>query len=169
MQLVWSLCCIGLHLTPLHTVLPIPTSLTPCSYPIASILIGCSSLSAFGQGTTNPRARGEETFPHNQHLLQVPTERDLHPSCLVLDPTPTLVPSPRCSRHEHPSINCSAGASPCFPHPVDYEGPFFPSSGAWPAPAACFQDVNMAGNTYGNCGKDSQGRYVKCDKRWVKH
>ncbi|OXB62967.1 hypothetical protein ASZ78_000877, partial [Callipepla squamata] len=37
--------------------------------------------------------------------------------------------------------------------------------GAWPAPAACFQDVNMAGNTYGNCGKDSQGRYVKCDKR----
>lgn len=25
----------------------------------------------------------------------------------------------------------------------------------------------MAGNTYGNCGKDSQGRYVKCDKRWV--
>ncbi|XP_072783911.1 disintegrin and metalloproteinase domain-containing protein 33 isoform X4 [Taeniopygia guttata] len=37
--------------------------------------------------------------------------------------------------------------------------------GAWPAPDACFQDVNMAGNTYGNCGKDSQGRYVKCDKR----
>lgn len=27
----------------------------------------------------------------------------------------------------------------------------------------------MAGNTYGNCGKDSQGRYVKCDKRWVPH
>ena len=40
-------------------------------------------------------------------------------------------------------------------------------AGAWPAPDACFQDVNMAGNTYGNCGKDSQGRYVKCDKRWV--
>uniref|UniRef100_A0A8C3E889 ADAM metallopeptidase domain 33 n=1 Tax=Corvus moneduloides TaxID=1196302 RepID=A0A8C3E889_CORMO len=37
--------------------------------------------------------------------------------------------------------------------------------GAWPAPDACFQDVNTAGNTYGNCGKDSQGRYVKCDKR----
>ncbi|NXY12184.1 ADA19 protein, partial [Pteruthius melanotis] len=37
--------------------------------------------------------------------------------------------------------------------------------GAWPAPDACFQDVNMAGNTYGNCGKDSHGRYVKCDKR----
>lgn len=27
----------------------------------------------------------------------------------------------------------------------------------------------MAGNTYGNCGKDSQGRYVKCDKKWVQH
>ncbi|KAJ7424302.1 hypothetical protein WISP_29278 [Willisornis vidua] len=27
------------------------------------------------------------------------------------------------------------------------------------------EDVNMAGNTYGNCGKDSHGRYVKCDKR----
>ncbi|KAM9236726.1 disintegrin and metalloproteinase domain-containing protein 33 [Leptosomus discolor] len=37
--------------------------------------------------------------------------------------------------------------------------------GAWPAPDACFQDVNMAGNTYGNCGKDSHGRYVKCEKR----
>uniref|UniRef100_A0A8C2T649 ADAM metallopeptidase domain 33 n=1 Tax=Coturnix japonica TaxID=93934 RepID=A0A8C2T649_COTJA len=32
--------------------------------------------------------------------------------------------------------------------------------GAWPAPAACFQDVNMAGNTYGNCGKDSQGLHL---------
>uniref|UniRef100_H2ZS15 ADAM metallopeptidase domain 19a n=1 Tax=Latimeria chalumnae TaxID=7897 RepID=H2ZS15_LATCH len=37
--------------------------------------------------------------------------------------------------------------------------------GAKPAPDACFQDVNAAGNAYGNCGKDSQGNYVKCEKR----
>ncbi|XP_033869581.2 disintegrin and metalloproteinase domain-containing protein 33-like [Acipenser ruthenus] len=36
--------------------------------------------------------------------------------------------------------------------------------GAWPAPAACFQDVNAAGNAYGNCGKDSLGNYVKCGR-----
>ncbi|XP_041323258.1 disintegrin and metalloproteinase domain-containing protein 33 [Pyrgilauda ruficollis] len=56
---------------------------------------------------------------------------------------------------------CSTGM--CMTHQqqcVQLWGP-----GAWPAPDACFQDVNMAGNTYGNCGKDSQGRYVKCDKR----
>ncbi|XP_044874123.1 disintegrin and metalloproteinase domain-containing protein 33 isoform X2 [Mauremys mutica] len=40
--------------------------------------------------------------------------------------------------------------------------------GAWPAPDACFQDVNTAGDTYGNCGKDSQGHYVKCDRRDAK-
>ncbi|KAI2662380.1 Disintegrin and metalloproteinase domain-containing protein 12 [Labeo rohita] len=36
--------------------------------------------------------------------------------------------------------------------------------GAQPAPDACFQDVNAAGNAFGNCGKDSHGNYVKCEK-----
>ncbi|MBN3309641.1 ADA19 protein, partial [Amia calva] len=36
--------------------------------------------------------------------------------------------------------------------------------GARPAPDACFQDVNAAGNAYGNCGKDGQGNYMKCEK-----
>uniref|UniRef100_A0A8C3V7Y8 ADAM metallopeptidase domain 33 n=1 Tax=Catharus ustulatus TaxID=91951 RepID=A0A8C3V7Y8_CATUS len=61
----------------------------------------------------------------------------------------------------HGHAYCSTGM--CMTHQqqcVQLWGP-----GAWPAPDACFQDVNMAGNTYGNCGKDSQGRYVKCDKR----
>ncbi|XP_070612937.1 LOW QUALITY PROTEIN: disintegrin and metalloproteinase domain-containing protein 33 [Erythrolamprus reginae] len=40
--------------------------------------------------------------------------------------------------------------------------------GAWPAPDACFQDVNRAGDMYGNCGKDSHGKYVKCAKRDAK-
>ena len=39
-------------------------------------------------------------------------------------------------------------------------------SGARPAHDACFQDVNVAGNAFGNCGKDAQGNYVKCDKRY---
>uniref|UniRef100_K7F8H5 ADAM metallopeptidase domain 33 n=1 Tax=Pelodiscus sinensis TaxID=13735 RepID=K7F8H5_PELSI len=37
-------------------------------------------------------------------------------------------------------------------------------TGAWPAPDACFQDVNTAGDAYGNCGTDSQGHYVKCNR-----
>ncbi|XP_023687174.1 disintegrin and metalloproteinase domain-containing protein 33 [Paramormyrops kingsleyae] len=36
--------------------------------------------------------------------------------------------------------------------------------GARPAHDACFQDVNAAGNAFGNCGKDGQGNYVKCEK-----
>ncbi|XP_060543187.1 disintegrin and metalloproteinase domain-containing protein 33 isoform X1 [Pantherophis guttatus] len=40
--------------------------------------------------------------------------------------------------------------------------------GAWPAPDACFQDVNRAGDMYGNCGKDRHGSYVKCAKRDAK-
>lgn len=133
MQLVWPLCCIGLHLTPLHTVLPIPTSLASCSYPIASILIGRSSTSAFTQHTANPRARraaagikGRKPSPTANIFCKTPEQRDFYPSCLVLDPTSTLEPSPRCFPHEHPSINCSADVSPCFPHPADYEGLFFP-------------------------------------------
>lgn len=70
---------------------------------------------------------------------------------------------------KHPA-GPSPGVSPCWllsPSCCLQDLP--PTTGAWPAPDACFQDVNMAGNTYGNCGKDSQGRYVKCDKRWVPH
>ncbi|XP_064200286.1 disintegrin and metalloproteinase domain-containing protein 33-like isoform X1 [Anguilla rostrata] len=36
--------------------------------------------------------------------------------------------------------------------------------GARPAHDACFQDVNAAGNAFGNCGKDGQGNYMKCQK-----
>ncbi|XP_061665172.1 disintegrin and metalloproteinase domain-containing protein 33 [Syngnathoides biaculeatus] len=37
-------------------------------------------------------------------------------------------------------------------------------SGARPAHDACFEDVNAAGNAFGNCGKDERGNYVKCAK-----
>ncbi|XP_029031336.1 disintegrin and metalloproteinase domain-containing protein 33 [Betta splendens] len=36
--------------------------------------------------------------------------------------------------------------------------------GARPAPDACFEDVNAAGNAFGNCGKDDKGNYMKCEK-----
>ncbi|XP_016430984.1 disintegrin and metalloproteinase domain-containing protein 19-like [Sinocyclocheilus rhinocerous] len=36
--------------------------------------------------------------------------------------------------------------------------------GAQPAHDVCFQDVNAAGNAFGNCGKDSHGNYMKCEK-----
>ncbi|KAM4708874.1 uncharacterized protein O3C94_016488 isoform 1-T1 [Discoglossus pictus] len=41
-------------------------------------------------------------------------------------------------------------------------------AGARPAPDICFQDVNKAGDTYGNCGKDAQNNYVKCSTRDAK-
>ncbi|XP_037117646.1 disintegrin and metalloproteinase domain-containing protein 33 isoform X1 [Syngnathus acus] len=37
-------------------------------------------------------------------------------------------------------------------------------AGARPAHDACFEDVNAAGNAFGNCGKDERGNYVKCAK-----
>lgn len=37
--------------------------------------------------------------------------------------------------------------------------------GARPAHDACFEDVNAAGNAFGNCGKDEHGAYKKCEKR----
>ncbi|XP_061525007.1 disintegrin and metalloproteinase domain-containing protein 33 isoform X1 [Phycodurus eques] len=37
-------------------------------------------------------------------------------------------------------------------------------SGARPAHDVCFEDVNAAGNAFGNCGKDERGNYVKCAK-----
>ncbi|XP_041079252.1 disintegrin and metalloproteinase domain-containing protein 19-like [Polyodon spathula] len=40
--------------------------------------------------------------------------------------------------------------------------------GAKPAPDACFQLVNEAGDTYGNCGKDMHGKYRKCETRHAK-
>ncbi|XP_066428989.1 disintegrin and metalloproteinase domain-containing protein 33-like [Eleutherodactylus coqui] len=36
-------------------------------------------------------------------------------------------------------------------------------AGARPAPDICFIDVNKAGDKYGNCGKDGQGQFVKCE------
>ncbi|KAM9590317.1 disintegrin and metalloproteinase domain-containing protein 33 [Trichechus inunguis] len=37
--------------------------------------------------------------------------------------------------------------------------------GSRPAPEACFQVVNSAGDAHGNCGQDSQGRFVPCAQR----
>ncbi|XP_075787141.1 disintegrin and metalloproteinase domain-containing protein 33 isoform X2 [Pelodiscus sinensis] len=59
---------------------------------------------------------------------------------------------------------CSNGM--CMTHQQQCEQLWGP--GAWPAPDACFQDVNTAGDAYGNCGTDSQGHYVKCDRRDAK-
>lgn len=39
-------------------------------------------------------------------------------------------------------------------------------AGAQPAPDACFEKVNAAGDIYGNCGKDIYGNYRKCDIRY---
>ncbi|XP_078406654.1 disintegrin and metalloproteinase domain-containing protein 19 [Cetorhinus maximus] len=41
-------------------------------------------------------------------------------------------------------------------------------AGAQAAPAACFEMVNNAGDTYGNCGKDQRGSYRKCETRNAK-
>uniref|UniRef100_UPI00358FE351 disintegrin and metalloproteinase domain-containing protein 12-like n=1 Tax=Myxine glutinosa TaxID=7769 RepID=UPI00358FE351 len=38
--------------------------------------------------------------------------------------------------------------------------------GAKPAPDICFTRVNSAGDKYGNCGKDSVGRHMKCKPRY---
>lgn len=37
-----------------------------------------------------------------------------------------------------------------------------------PAPELCFQKVNEAGDMYGNCGKDLDGKYRKCTERDAK-
>ncbi|XP_076143315.1 disintegrin and metalloproteinase domain-containing protein 19-like isoform X2 [Alosa pseudoharengus] len=37
--------------------------------------------------------------------------------------------------------------------------------GARVAPEVCFTEVNQAGDQYGNCGKDLQGKYRKCSHR----
>uniref|UniRef100_A0A9L0K0Y3 ADAM metallopeptidase domain 33 n=1 Tax=Equus asinus TaxID=9793 RepID=A0A9L0K0Y3_EQUAS len=37
--------------------------------------------------------------------------------------------------------------------------------GSSPAPEACFQLVNSAGNAHGNCGQDSEGGFVPCAQR----
>jgi len=33
------------------------------------------------------------------------------------------------------------------------------------APDLCFTKVNVAGDSYGNCGKDLMGTYRKCTER----
>ncbi|KAG8128475.1 hypothetical protein E2320_015315, partial [Naja naja] len=40
--------------------------------------------------------------------------------------------------------------------------------GARSAPDLCFEKVNAAGDSYGNCGKDISGNYRKCDTRNAK-
>ncbi|XP_013870141.1 disintegrin and metalloproteinase domain-containing protein 19 [Austrofundulus limnaeus] len=39
---------------------------------------------------------------------------------------------------------------------------------ARPAPDLCFREVNKAGDMYGNCGKDQQGKYRSCKDRDTK-
>ncbi|XP_045140517.1 disintegrin and metalloproteinase domain-containing protein 19 [Echinops telfairi] len=40
--------------------------------------------------------------------------------------------------------------------------------GARPAPDLCFEKVNVAGDTFGNCGKDRNGEHKKCNLRDAK-
>ncbi|XP_047633385.1 disintegrin and metalloproteinase domain-containing protein 19 isoform X4 [Phacochoerus africanus] len=40
--------------------------------------------------------------------------------------------------------------------------------GARPAPDLCFEKVNVAGDTFGNCGKDLNGEHKKCNMRDAK-
>ncbi|KAM9252788.1 disintegrin and metalloproteinase domain-containing protein 19 isoform 1-T1 [Dugong dugon] len=40
--------------------------------------------------------------------------------------------------------------------------------GARPAPDLCFEKVNVAGDTFGNCGKDINGEHKKCNMRDAK-
>uniref|UniRef100_A0A8C5WDK3 ADAM metallopeptidase domain 12 n=1 Tax=Leptobrachium leishanense TaxID=445787 RepID=A0A8C5WDK3_9ANUR len=40
--------------------------------------------------------------------------------------------------------------------------------GAKPAPGICFEKVNLAGDPYGNCGKDNAGSFMKCERRDAK-
>ncbi|XP_049730173.1 disintegrin and metalloproteinase domain-containing protein 19 isoform X2 [Elephas maximus indicus] len=40
--------------------------------------------------------------------------------------------------------------------------------GAQPAPDLCFEKVNVAGDTFGNCGKDMNGEHKKCNMRDAK-
>ncbi|XP_038601227.1 disintegrin and metalloproteinase domain-containing protein 33 isoform X2 [Tachyglossus aculeatus] len=54
----------------------------------------------------------------------------------------------------------------CLTHRTQCEQLWGP--GASPAPDACFQDVNTAGDPYGNCGRDGQGNYIPCERRDAK-
>lgn len=44
--------------------------------------------------------------------------------------------------------------------------PAHASSGSRPAPEACFQVVNSAGDAHGNCGQRGDGSFVPCAQRW---
>ncbi|XP_069601170.1 disintegrin and metalloproteinase domain-containing protein 33-like [Ranitomeya imitator] len=41
-------------------------------------------------------------------------------------------------------------------------------AGARPAQDICFIDVNKAGDKYGNCGKDTQGKFIRCKPKDAK-
>ncbi|XP_070103911.1 disintegrin and metalloproteinase domain-containing protein 33 isoform X4 [Equus caballus] len=49
--------------------------------------------------------------------------------------------------------------------PVHPRGLLRALPGSSPAPEACFQLVNSAGNAHGNCGQDSEGGFVPCAQR----
>ncbi|XP_045151477.1 disintegrin and metalloproteinase domain-containing protein 33 [Echinops telfairi] len=59
---------------------------------------------------------------------------------------------------------CRDGACPT----LEQQCQQFWGPGARPAPEACFQVVNSAGDAHGHCGQDSQGRFVPCAQRDAK-
>ncbi|XP_072368015.1 disintegrin and metalloproteinase domain-containing protein 19 isoform X2 [Scyliorhinus torazame] len=68
-------------------------------------------------------------------------------------------------------VSCDGGQAYCYNGMcLTYENQcvLLWGAGARAAPAACFEMVNDAGDTYGNCGKDQQGSYRKCETRNAK-
>ncbi|XP_030068959.1 disintegrin and metalloproteinase domain-containing protein 19 [Microcaecilia unicolor] len=63
---------------------------------------------------------------------------------------------------------CQDGEAYCYSGMcLTYEQQCFQlwGAGAKPAPALCYEKVNAAGDKYGNCGKDLNGKYRACDIR----
>nr|XP_033783215.1 disintegrin and metalloproteinase domain-containing protein 19 [Geotrypetes seraphini] len=66
---------------------------------------------------------------------------------------------------------CQEGQAYCYSGMcLTYEQQCFQlwGAGAKPAPALCFEMVNAAGDKYGNCGKDLNGKFRACDIRDAK-
>ncbi|XP_069755153.1 disintegrin and metalloproteinase domain-containing protein 19 isoform X3 [Narcine bancroftii] len=68
-------------------------------------------------------------------------------------------------------VSCDGGRAYCYNGMcLTYENQcvLLWGSGARVAPTKCFEMVNNAGDTYGNCGKDHRGSYRKCEARNAK-
>ncbi|XP_072923982.1 disintegrin and metalloproteinase domain-containing protein 19 [Hemitrygon akajei] len=68
-------------------------------------------------------------------------------------------------------VSCDGGQAYCYNGMcLTYENQcvLLWGAGARVAPTKCFESVNVAGDTYGNCGKDHRGNYRKCDTRNAK-